>query len=76
MLTCRELTETATDYLDGTLSLRRRAAVKFHLLMCKHCRSYVDQLATTIDLLRSAGQVRSDIEPDRRLIEAFRAAPK
>ena len=56
MLSCRELSETATDYLEGTLSLRQRASVKMHLLMCKHCRAYIDQLAKTVALLKS-GQV-------------------
>lgn len=72
MLSCRELSETATDYLEGTLSLRQRASVKMHLLMCKHCRAYVDQLAKTVALLKTGQAERS--EPDPRVIEAFRDA--
>lgn len=73
MLSCRELSETATDYLEGTLTLRQRIGVKMHLLMCKHCRAHVDQLAKTVALLKSA-QTEQDIEPDSRVIEVFRNA--
>ncbi|WP_316356437.1 zf-HC2 domain-containing protein [Devosia sp.] len=72
MLSCRELSETATDYLEGTLTLRQRAGVKMHLLMCQHCRAYIDQLAKTVALLKSGQAERA--EPDPRVIEAFRDA--
>jgi predicted anti-sigma-YlaC factor YlaD len=74
MLSCRELSETATDYLEGTLTLRQRAGVRMHLLMCKHCRAYVDQLAKTIALLTAAPTGQDSSEPDPRVIEAFRNA--
>ena len=74
MLSCRELSETATNYLEGTLTLRQRTGVKMHLLMCKHCRAYVDQLAKTVALLKSSQAEHSIAEPDPRLIEAFRNA--
>ena len=74
MLSCRELSETATDYLEGTLTLRQRAGVRMHLLMCKHCRAYVDQLAKTIALLKAAQTGQDSVEPDPRVIEAFRNA--
>ncbi|WP_137152699.1 zf-HC2 domain-containing protein [Devosia sp. FKR38] len=74
MLSCRELSETATDYLEGALTLRQRVGVTMHLLMCKHCRAYVDQLAKTVSLLKS-GQAEQDMaEPDPGVIDAFRKA--
>lgn len=45
-----------------------------HLLMCKHCRAYVDQLAKTVALLKSAQAGQDIIEPDPRVIEVFRNA--
>lgn len=72
MLSCRELSETATDYLEGNLTLRQRASVKFHLLMCKHCRAYVDQLAKTVALLKTAKDDQSDATPPPAILEAFR----
>jgi predicted anti-sigma-YlaC factor YlaD len=45
MLTCRELVQSrASDYLDGQLNWRARAGVRFHLLLCNHCRRFLRQL--------------------------------
>ncbi|HEV7344754.1 MAG TPA: zf-HC2 domain-containing protein [Devosia sp.] len=72
MLSCREISETATNYMEGALTLRQRAGFRMHLLMCKHCRVYVDQLAKTVELLK-LGQINWDTtEPDPRVIESFR----
>jgi predicted anti-sigma-YlaC factor YlaD len=52
MLTCRELVQTlATDYLDVQLTWRERAAVRFHLLICNHCRRFMRQMALVRSLL-------------------------
>lgn len=69
MLTCREVTERASEYLDGNLSLGRRLTFRFHLMMCRHCRRYVDLLAQTIALVRVSGRV----PPDRDTVERVAA---
>ncbi len=51
VLKCRDISELSTDYSEGTLSTRRRLAVGLHLLMCRMCRTYLDQLAKTRRLL-------------------------
>lgn len=68
MLTCREVTERASEYLDGNLSLKRRLTLRFHLMMCRHCRRYVDQLAQTIALVRAAGRAPPDRETVERVV--------
>lgn len=72
MLTCKELSEKATDYLESALSPAQLAGVKLHLLMCKHCRAYVDQLAKTVTLLKEAGESASDLAPDPSLLASLR----
>lgn len=52
MLSCKELTELATDYLEGDLRWRDRLRVQAHLWMCRHCRKYLDQMRKVIGLLR------------------------
>lgn len=53
MLTCRELAHRhASDYLDGQLGWRERLGVRYHLLICKHCRRFVAQLSKVRTLLR------------------------
>ncbi len=52
MLSCKELTELATDYLEKDLAWRERLRVQLHLWMCRHCRTYMEQLRKVIGLLR------------------------
>ncbi len=72
MLTCKELSERATDYLENALTARQRAGIQVHLLMCKHCRSYIDQLAKTVQLLKAAGEAAGSATPDPALLARFR----
>ncbi|HEY3019598.1 MAG TPA: zf-HC2 domain-containing protein, partial [Solirubrobacteraceae bacterium] len=50
-LTCQELVELVTDYLDGALTLRERLRFERHLAECEWCVDYVDQIRTTIHLV-------------------------
>ncbi|HME91670.1 MAG TPA: zf-HC2 domain-containing protein [Myxococcaceae bacterium] len=52
MLRCDEFTETVTDYLEGRMSLAKRADVFIHLRSCTGCRAYFDQMKATVRLLR------------------------
>ncbi len=49
MLSCREVVNDADKYVADELSSRQRFAMKFHLLMCRHCRRYVRQLKSLIN---------------------------
>ena len=51
VLKCRDIADLSTDYTEGTLPPGRRIAVGFHLLLCRMCRTYLDQLAKTRHLL-------------------------
>ena len=51
MLKCREVTERASDLLEGGLPLRERLALRLHLALCSMCRAYLDQLRKTRALL-------------------------
>jgi anti-sigma factor RsiW len=50
-LTCRELVEVLTDYLEGALDPDERVEIERHLVICRGCQNYVEQFHTTIDLL-------------------------
>lgn len=72
MLTCREVTELVTDYLEGRQSFVERLRFNLHLGMCRHCRAYLHQMKQTI---RTLGRLPSEpIPPDVRdlLLERFR----
>ncbi len=72
MLTCRELTELVTDYLERRLSMADRLRFELHLGMCRHCRVYIRQMKQTI---RTLGALREADIPDHvseRLLARFR----
>ena len=50
-LTCQELVELVTDYLEGALSAQERARFEEHLAMCTGCRNYLAQMRQTIGSL-------------------------
>ncbi|MBI4584613.1 MAG: zf-HC2 domain-containing protein [Planctomycetes bacterium] len=64
MITCRDLTELVTDYLEGRLSLLERIKFQFHLGMCSHCRAYIRQMKQTIQMLGKLPE--EPIPPDIR----------
>ena len=71
-LTCQELVELVTDYLDGALDPRTADAFEAHLRVCPGCERYVDQFRVTIS---AVGHLRSEdlsAETQAAVIEAFR----
>jgi len=40
MPSCRQVRERLTEYTEGTLSLRERAALRLHLLFCVACSAF------------------------------------
>jgi anti-sigma factor RsiW len=49
-LTCRELVELVTDYLDGALPDAERMRFESHMAACEGCDRYVEQIRTTVAL--------------------------
>jgi anti-sigma factor RsiW len=71
-ITCQEVVELVTDYLDGELSAESASLFEQHLNFCDGCVWYVDQIRNTVD---AVGEVREeDISPEAkdRLMTAFR----
>lgn len=71
-MACRELVEVVTDYLEGALSDRERMRFERHLEGCEGCRSYLEQMRTTIQRTgRLTPEALSPAMRDR-LLRAFR----
>ena len=71
-LTCSELVELVTDYVEGALAAADRARFDAHVARCPPCVAYVEQLRTTIEL---GERLRADDVPDDAiagLVRAFR----
>jgi predicted anti-sigma-YlaC factor YlaD len=52
-LTCRDLTDRASEYLDGRLPNLIKVLVGMHLTSCVYCRTYVKQIGLVSSALRS-----------------------
>jgi anti-sigma factor RsiW len=71
-LSCAEVVELVTAYLDVRLSPSDAERFEEHLVFCDGCSTYLDQMRATI---AATGELRSDDVPTAlqdRLVQAFR----
>jgi anti-sigma factor RsiW len=71
-ITCQEVVELVTDYLERELPHDETSLFEQHLNFCDGCEWYVEQMRTTI---ATVGRVREDEVPPEardRLLQAFR----
>ena len=71
-VSCQEVVELVTDYLERALPPDEAALFEQHLNFCDGCVWYVDQISTTI---AGAGRIEEeDVPPETRekLLTAFR----
>ena len=71
-LTCSEVVDILTDYLEGTLSPVERRRVDDHLVGCDGCTAYVEQMRETIRLTGMLTEEQIPDEQKQELLEAFR----
>jgi anti-sigma factor RsiW len=71
-LTCQEIVELVTDYLEGAMDAGIRAAFEAHLVICDGCVHYLDQLEATISLAGSDAPAALSPEFQAGLVQAFR----
>jgi anti-sigma factor RsiW len=72
-VTCREFVEVLTDYLDGALEPAERADVERHLVICRGCANYAEQMRSTIGLLGRLADERPAEAQTAPLLAMFRA---
>jgi anti-sigma factor RsiW len=70
-LTCKEVVEIVTDYLEGALSPEDRARFDQHLAVCDGCTYYVEQMRETIRLSGMVTEEQIPVTQRERLREAF-----
>ena len=71
-LTCREVIDLLTDYVEDALPEQERRRVEAHLASCDGCTTYLEQVRETI---RLTGMLTEEQIPDAerdRLLDAFR----
>jgi anti-sigma factor RsiW len=71
-MTCRELVEVVTDYLEGRLPDSDRVRLEEHVEACPYCEEYIAQMRRTIDALGKLPREAIDPRREAELLEAFR----
>ena len=72
-MTCRELVDVVSAYLEGTLPAPARARFEAHLDECASCRTYVEQMRETVATLGTLREQELSPETRAGLLEAFRS---
>ena len=72
MITCRQVDQFLTDYLDGTLPRVQRIRFERHLRFCRDCRDYIRTYQASIRLSRHAlAEPPAPAEPPADLVAAI-----
>ena len=71
-LSCQELTELVTDYLEGALTPAEQARFEQHLAECGNCEIYLEQIRSTIRLTGTLAPDELSPEAEEALLHAFR----
>jgi predicted anti-sigma-YlaC factor YlaD len=71
-ISCQEVVELVTDYLEGAMTPEEAARFDHHLTLCEGCVFYVEQIRMTIEAVGRIGE--EDVPPHVRddLVAAFR----
>ena len=72
-ITCKEMVELVSDYLENALSPKDRARFEEHLAQCDGCSNYLAQIEETIRLTGMLTEEQIPQEQKAKLLEAFRS---
>jgi predicted anti-sigma-YlaC factor YlaD len=72
MLSCREIVQLATEYLEGSMDLETRLRFERHIAICPPCRGFLSQMRTTVRASREISEEALSPEVREGLLEAFR----
>ena len=71
-ISCQELVELVTDYLDGVMPAELAARFERHIESCSGCRSHLEQIRATIRATGALTPESLSPEAERTLLDAFR----
>jgi hypothetical protein len=81
MLSCKEASQIISQSLDRPLTMRERLAVKLHLLICKYCKQFSQQLQTIRNALKIASTkienddtIKMPSETKKRLMQSIESS--
>ena len=71
-LTCREVVELVTDYLEASLSPEKQGQLEEHVAHCPGCTAYIMQVQQTIGMLHTLSDEPVFPETKEELLQVFR----
>lgn len=71
-ISCQEVVEIVTDYLEGQLDDAARTELEAHLALCPGCDRYLEQMRVTIDELGHVPVESLSEQAQADLMSAFR----
>ncbi len=71
-LSCQQVVELVTDYLEGNLSRRDRRRFEKHLKACDGCSRYIEQMRLTIRAVGRLEETHISARARDELLTAFR----
>ena len=71
-ISCQEVVEIVTDYLEGALDDATVTELEAHLALCPHCHVYLEQMRRTIDELGHVPVESLSEQAQMDLLAAFR----
>jgi anti-sigma factor RsiW len=71
-ISCQEVVELVTDYLEGALSPEDVARFEHHLTLCDGCVFYVEQIRMTIEAVGRISEEDVPREIRDNFVDAFR----
>jgi anti-sigma factor RsiW len=71
-LSCQELVELVTDYLEGALPVELHERFDEHIAHCAGCQAYLAQMRATIHATGTLTPESLSPDAERALLDAFR----
>lgn len=75
-LSCQELADLITEYLEGSMGFADRVRFQIHLGFCSGCRNYLGQMKSTIRILGKLPPEPMPTEVRDELLNRFRTWKK
>jgi anti-sigma factor RsiW len=75
-LTCQELVELVTDYLEGALDEETVERFERHVAYCPGCTTYLEQMKETASVLGEIPVETLSEEMQATLLDTFRDFPR
>jgi hypothetical protein len=71
-ITCREVVELVTGYLERALDADEASLFEEHLNFCDGCITYVEQMRVTVEAVGQIGETDVPADTREKLLTAFR----